>query len=88
MVLSSPDQAQRSITILRGHYPQYIFEIVPPGVETDYQLIEFKGGIYHITVRRDIDEKGTPPVSYLIEMLIWYQRAGLTPKLSGFSQKK
>lgn len=84
MVLSNPEQTQQSIMILRGHYPQYIFEIIQPGSETNHQLVEFKGDTYQIAVRRDIDEKGIPPVSYLIEMLLWYQRARLNPKLSNF----
>ncbi|TDB67084.1 hypothetical protein [Arundinibacter roseus] len=86
LVLINPGSHHKSVLILRGHYPQYIFEIVAPTSDPDHYKVDFKGDIYFIKVRRDFDKKGEPPVSYMRELLQWYHKTRLTPRLSDINK--
>lgn len=87
MVASNPSHSMTSILILKGKYPSYLFEIVPTDPNNECHQVEFQGMKVTIKVRRDFDSFGTPPKSYLIEMLTWYTANKLKPGLDQISKK-
>lgn len=82
MVAQVPDSKKSSVMILKGTYPSYLFEIVPPTNDTECHKIEFAGAIHYIKVKSDIDKMGPPPHSYMQEMLQWYTKCRIKPTLN------
>lgn len=81
MIASDPFVKKDSVLILKGKFPLYLFEIVPPTDDPDCMKVEYKNVIYHVRVKHDLDKMGTPPKSYLWEMLDWYARSKARPTL-------
>lgn len=82
MVAYVPDSKSNSALVLKGTYPSYLFEIVPPTQSSNCIKIDFHGETYHILVKIDIDKAGAPPNSYLMEMLQWYSKSKAKPTLA------
>ncbi len=81
MVATDPESKANSVLILKGTYPSYLFEIVPPNDDPACYAVEFGGGMHYIRVRQDIDKMGPPPQSYMLEMLQWYSKCKMRPTL-------
>ncbi len=81
MVAYVPGTKSTSALVLKGTYPSYLFEIVPPSQEADAIKVEYAGNTYHVLVKLDIDKAGSPPKSYLLEMLRWYSKSKAKPTL-------
>ena len=79
MRLANPLTKEDPVLIMKGHYPQYVFEISGTKVEPDSISFEYKDSTVFITVRKDIDHFGPPPERFLIEMCEWYRRSKLRP---------
>ncbi len=88
MVASNPSKIENSILILKGKYPSYLFEIIPADSDTECLRVDFQGLTHCIKVRRDFDGFGTPPKSYLIEMLTWYTANKLKPGIDQITKKQ
>ncbi|TDB64567.1 hypothetical protein [Arundinibacter roseus] len=82
MLVSDPLNSDGRFYVLKGHYPQYLFEIVPKSECTDGHSIAYRGETYYINIRKDIDNRGKPPISYFLEMLAWYTKIGAKPSLA------
>lgn len=67
--------------VLKGHHPQFIFEIVPPNNSPDCLKIEYEEATYHIMVLKFPSDQVDPPTRYLIEMLKWYAAVKAKPSL-------
>lgn len=81
MLLSDPLIPTGSTYVFKGHYPQYLFEIVPTKQSENCYPIEYRGKTYFIMIRKDIDNRGKPPISYFIELLAWYKKVEAKPRL-------
>lgn len=81
MVVLNPESNKSSAMILKGRYPAYLFEIVPPTEDTDCITVMFQDVKHYVKVRQDYDKVGTPPQSYLLEMLTWYTKNKYKPSL-------
>jgi hypothetical protein len=88
MIASTPDSKGLSVLILKGTYPSYLFEIVPPNDDPECFTIEFAGNVHYIKVKLDIDKMGNPPQSYLLEMLQWYSKSKARPTLNRISNSR
>jgi hypothetical protein len=82
MIASIPDAKKDSVLILKGTYPSYLFEIVPPNPDPECFHVEFAGNVHYIKVKIDIDNMGNPPQSYFQEMLQWYSKSKARPTLN------
>ncbi|GHB76117.1 hypothetical protein [Persicitalea jodogahamensis] len=82
MVATVPNVKSTSAFILKGTYPAYLFEIMPPRDDENCIKVEYKKKTYCVAVKLDIDEAGEPPHSYLVEMLGWYASQKVKPYLS------
>lgn len=81
LVTVNSDAKKGSVMILKGRYPSYLFEIVPPSNDPDCISVEYKDENYQVKVLRDFDKAGLPPQSYLIEMIEWYTKNKFRPAL-------
>ena len=81
MVAVNPESNKNSAMILKGRYPAYLFEVVAPTNDSDCITVMFHDVKYYVKVRQDFDKAGTPPQSYLIEMLTWYTKHKYKPTL-------
>lgn len=81
MVAVNPDSKSNSILILKGTFPSYLFEVIPPTTEPDCYVIEHAGNMHYIRVKLDVDKMGPPPLSYMHEMLQWYSKSRTRPTL-------
>ncbi len=82
MVATVPNTKSKSAFVLKGTYPAYLFEIIPPSDDENCIEVEYKRKKYCVTVKLDIDEAGEPPHSYLVEMIGWYASQKVKPFLS------
>lgn len=82
MVAYVPDVKSNSALVLKGTYPSYLFEIIPPTQSSDCIKVDYLGENYYVMVKLDINNVGTPPNSYLIEMLRWYSKSKAKPTLN------
>ncbi|MPR32348.1 hypothetical protein [Salmonirosea aquatica] len=85
MKLVDPVTKKDSVLILKGHFPQYIFELSAGQVESDSILYSFRNSKFYITVRKDIDNFGAPPERFLVEMCTWYKNSRIRPTLQRIS---
>ncbi len=81
MKLMDPGTSKDSILILKGHFPQYIFELSAEQVEDDSIPYSFKNTKFYVTVRKDMDHFGVPPERFLAEMCTWYKNSRIQPTL-------
>jgi hypothetical protein len=81
MVAVNPESNKRSALILKGRFPAYLFEVVPPTQDPECITVMLHDVKYFVKVRQDFDKAGTPPQSYLIEMLTWYTKHKYKPTL-------
>lgn len=81
MLVSDPLRPLGGNYVFKGHKPQYLFEIVPTWEATNCYAIEYRSATYYICIRKDIDNRGKPPLSYFIEMLAWYKKVRASPTL-------
>jgi hypothetical protein len=81
MKLMDPGVSKDSILILKGHFPQYIFELSAEQMEDDSIPYSFKNTKLYITVRKDMDNFGVPPERFLAEMCTWYKNSRIQPTL-------
>jgi len=88
MLLSDPTSKKESGLVLKGHYPQYIFEIVPPNDDPECIQVELSGKAHYIMVRKFISDSSEPPVRYLVEMLKWYAKTKSKPTLNEINSGK
>ncbi|TDB64654.1 hypothetical protein [Arundinibacter roseus] len=79
MRLINPISANDPILILKGHYPQFIFEISGKPVSDTSMAFAYKEIELFITVRKDVDQFGDPPKSCLKEMCNWYCKSNYKP---------
>jgi len=82
MVASVPNVKSKSAFVLKGTYPAYLFEIMPPSDHEACIKVEYKKKTYCVAVKLDIDEAGEPPHSYFVEMLGWYASQKVKPFLA------
>ena len=82
MIACVPNVKSKSAFVLKGTYPAYLFEIMPPSDDEGCIKVEYKKKTYCVTVKLDIDEAGEPPHSYLLEMLGWYASQKVKPYLA------
>lgn len=82
MVAYVPDVKSNSALVLKGTYPSYLFEIIPPAQSSNCIKIDYLGETYYVLVKLDIDNAGAPPNSYLLEMLRWYSKCKAKPTLN------
>jgi hypothetical protein len=85
MKLMDPDVRKDSVLILKGHFPQYIFELSAEQVEDGSIPYSFKNTNFYITVRKDMDNFGNPPERFLTEMCAWYKNSRIRPTLHRIS---
>lgn len=81
MLVSDPLIKRSSGTVLKGHHPQFIFEIVPPNDDPNCIQVEFEGSTHYIMVRKGAEDQSPPPLKYLLEMLKWYTSVKAKPSL-------
>ena len=81
MVALNPASNKSSALVLKGRFPAYLFEVVSPNEDSDCITVMFHDVKYYVKVRQDFDKAGTPPQSYLIEMLTWYTKHKYKPSL-------
>ncbi|TDB69072.1 immunoglobulin domain-containing family protein [Arundinibacter roseus] len=88
MLLSDPLAKKDSGLVLKGHYPQYIFEIVSPNEDPECLKVDFAGATHYVMVRKAINDNGEPPERYLVEMLKWYTQVKAKPTLQEIANQK
>ncbi len=81
MLLVDPQHESGTALILKGHYPQYIYEIVPPNDDPDCYKVSYYGRMHHIMLRKSIESDAAAADRYLLEMLAWYAGCGVRPTL-------
>ncbi len=86
MIAAVPNVKGKSAFVLKGTYPAYLFEIMPPCDGDDCSdnclKVDYKKKTYHVAVKLDIDDAGEPPHSYFVEMLGWYASQKVKPYLA------
>lgn len=88
MLLSDPMSKKESGLVLKGHYPQYIFEIVSPNEDPECIQVELAGKVHYVMVRKFISDGSEPPMRYLVEMLKWYAKTKAKPTLNEINSGK
>lgn len=82
MIATDPAESKaNSVLVMKGTYPSYLFEIVPPTNDPECYAVEFGGSLHYVRVKQDIDKMGPPPHSYMQEMLQWYSKCKMRPTL-------
>lgn len=79
MRLANPLAEHDQVLVMKGHYPQYVFEISSSKVDPESVTYVYKDATVFITVRKDIDHFGPPPERFFQEMCDWYRRSKLRP---------
>lgn len=88
MKLANPLTKHEPVLIMKGHFPQYVFEISSTKVDAESVAFEYKDSKVYITVRKDIDHFGPPPERYFFEMCDWYRRSKLRPSINRLNADK
>lgn len=90
MLLTDPltKKTSGSGLVLKGHHPQFIFEIVPPNDDPDCHKVDFQGTTHYVMVRKCSHEEEASPTKYMVEMLKWYTSVKAKPSLREISQTK
>lgn len=81
MLLVDPQYESGTALILKGHYPQYIYEIVPPNDDPDCYRVSYYGRTHHIMLRKCLESDAAVADRYLLEMLGWYASCDVRPSL-------